>query len=359
MKFNLVSNKKVVSFFGVIGICASLFAYNPPIQGENLTTFVNPNQMSAGFSVAGGALFNVTPTSVTINPALGAYQNRIVLDFGYTGIITGVDDNPYSQAFGTGILIPTKWCNVSAEFFGIFSTSEKMQLGNSVNLKTTVSKEVAENLAIGVGVGFGGLWGIGEDWNLVLDAGAVYKWGQLGPMKNFRLAASVLNLGKVFNHNTSMGIYGKNHSDQWSTYPGFLTVKAGAAAEFINKKDFILGLAVDVSSPFFQNVIVDAGVQMKMFDVVKLSSSWQFDFQTCLAGKPTLLPTVGLSFVFGLDTSFTKKESWKKSDLEIGTAWKNVYDNVNAISVGGIINVGQPDRAAPEITVDADVEVEE
>ena len=143
---------------------------------------------------------------------------------------------------------------------------------------------------------------------------------------------------------------------EWSTFPGFMTIKTGAAAEFVNTKNFTLGLSLDVSTPFFQNLIFDAGVQMKIVNCIMLSSSWQFDTQAFFTGTQSWLPTVGLSFTFSLDTSFTKNKNWTKSDMEVGTAWKNVYGNVNAISVGTIVNLGQPDRKAPEIKINADFE---
>ncbi|MCR5613801.1 hypothetical protein [Treponema sp.] len=359
MKVISAVTKKAVFVVLGFGLCAGAFAYNPPVQGENLSGFINPNQITAGFSTVGGPLFTITPAGVMANPALGAYQNRVSLDLGYTGIITGDEVYPYAQSFGTGVLVPTKWFNFSAEAFGMFSRSERMQLGDSVNFKTTFSKEVVENFAVGAGLGAGYMWGAGEDWNLVFDVGAVYKWGELGPMKNFRLGASVLNLGKVYNRTYTQGIWHKNNCDEWSTYPGFMVIKAGAAAEFVNAKNFVLGLSLDVSTPFFQNVIIDAGVEMLMFNFVVLSSSWEFDMQSLFAGKQSWLPTVGLSFKFGLDTSFTKKSDWSKSDIEVGTAWKNVTQNVNAISVGTVINLGQPDRNAPEIKMNAIEEEEE
>lgn len=359
MSLKSALTKKAVCILMGIGISASAFAYNPPVQGDNFTSFINPHQMTAGFSTAGGPLFKVTPSNVMVNPAIGAYQNRPVIDFGYTGIITGDDSAPYSQSFGTGVLIPTDWCNITSEFFGVFAESDRMQLGNSVNLKTTVSKEVAENLSIGVGLGGGYLWGFNQDWNLVLDVGAVYKWGELGPMKNFRLGASVLNIGKVYSNSYTKGIWGRNDGRDWTTFPGFMTVKAGAAAEFVNTEKFTLGLSLDVSTQFFQNVVFDAGVQMLIANFIEINSSWQFDTQACAAGYQSWLPTLAITFKSGLDTSFTKNQKWTKSDIEVGAAWKNVTDNVNAISAGTVITLGQQDRVAPTITIDVDFDDDE
>lgn len=351
-------SKKCICVLIGIGISVAAFAYNPPCQGENLTGFINPHQMTAGFSTAGGPLLTITPSSVMVNPALGSYQNRVTLDIGYTGIFTADENRPYSQAFGTGILIPTNFCNITGELFGVFSETEKMQLGNTINLKATVSKEVAENLTIGIGIGAGCLWGFNTDWNLVLDAGAVYKFDDIGPMHNFRVGASVLNIGKVYNNTYTLGIAGRNDGSDWTSYPGFSTIKAGAAAEFVNTDKFTLGLSLDVTTPFFQNLIFDAGVQMLICNFVVVNSNWQFDTAACIHGYQSWMPTVGIAFKFGLDTSFTNKDNWKKSDLEIGSAWKNVSGNVNAVSLGATVNMGQPDRKAPEIKIDVDFEEE-
>lgn len=352
-------SKKVVlgAVFAVLGFMA--FAYNPPVQGENMTGFINPFQITSGFSTAGGPLFNITPAGTMVNPGLAAYQNRTSLDIGYTAIVADDDNSPYGHSFGTGIIVPTKWCNFGGEFFGIWSESYKMCFADSANLKLIAAKEVAENFAIGVGLGAGYLWGYGEkDWSLVFDAGAVYKWGELGPMKNFRLAASVLNAGKVYNKAHIYGIKGAHDDSQWSTFPGFLTMKAGAAAEFINQKNFVLGLSVDVTTPFFQNFIIDAGVEMHMLKFIILSSSWEFNMAECVEGKMSWLPTVGLTFKFALDTSFTKKDAWQKSDMQVGAAYKNVHDGVNVFSAGAAFNLGQPDRQAPSINVEANIEEE-
>ena len=155
-----------------------------------------------------------------------------------------------------------------------------------------------------------------------------------------------------------MGIAGRNDGSDWTSYPGFSTIKAGAAAEFVNTDKFTLGLSLDVTTPFFQNLIFDAGVQMLICNFVVVNSSWQFDTAACIHGYQSWMPTVGIAFKFGLDTSFTNKDNWKKSDLEIGSAWKNVSGNVNAVSLGATVNMGQPDRKAPEIKIDVDFEEE-
>lgn len=357
MKLTFLKKTKIIGITIFTAVLSSAaFAYNPPVQGNNMFNFTNPMQMTSGFSVTGGPLFSVSPSRSLVNPALAAYENRFSLDLGYTGLINGDAVNPYSQSFGGGVLIPTKWFNFGGEFIGMFAPSYKMHLENSVNLKTFFAKEVADNFAIGIGVGGGYLWGNSNDWSLVLDAGAVYKWGELGVMKNFRIGASVLNLGKVYNHTYTAGIFGSNAANHWNSFPGFMMIKAGASAEFVNTDSFVLGLSLDVSTPLFTDLILDFGVQMKICDIFIISSGWEFDMAEVATGKNSWFPSIALTWQFGLDTSFTKNSKTKKSDMAIGAGWKNNYGNVNAVSCGIELNLGQKDRAAPSININANVE---
>ena len=100
-------SKKCICVLIGIGISVAAFAYNPPCQGENLTGFINPHQMTAGFSTAGGPLLTITPSSVMVNPALGSYQNRVTLVWLYRNftadgivLISGFwNRNSYSYKF--------------------------------------------------------------------------------------------------------------------------------------------------------------------------------------------------------------------------------------------------------------------
>ena len=270
--------------------------------------------------------------------------------------MTGNKDFPYSQAFSTGLLIPTAWCNIASEFIGVFSKAPDMCLGNSLNLKTSFSKEVAENFAVGVAAGAGYLWGIGTDWTLVFDIGATYKVESLGVFKNMKFGASILNLGKVYNKNDAICIKDYDIHSEWDTYPSFLMIKVGASCLFVESERFNLGASLDVSTPFFQNYIIDTALQMNMFKYFNVNVAWQFDMQHAMAGFQSYIPSVTLSYKIGLNTSFTNKKDWEKSDLQIGTAYKHMGKSVGAFSCGAIVTCGQPDKKAPTIQINAEVE---
>ena len=52
-------------------------------------------------------------------------------------------------------------------------------------------------------------------------------------------------------------------SESW---PGLCTVRTGVAASFVKTSDFELGASIDFAYPYFQNVVVDTGLQIQIKD---------------------------------------------------------------------------------------------
>lgn len=347
-------NKKIFSAILILSLAISVFAYNPPNQGENLFSYGSPSQITYGNSTAGGGIPFITPSVTVFNPALGALEDRTVLDLGYTGIISSVDSNSYGQAFALGALVPTKWAVFTAEIFGSFVPFERMQLGNSFTLKSSASKQVTEHLYIGAGIGGGITFSYGTDWSLTADVGALYAFGDWGFLKDIRLAASVLNIGKTFNNTTTIGINGDNSKSSWLGYPSFTTLRAGVAAKFVETENFTLGMSTDFTTTFFTNIILDAGLQMDIAKIIRVGTSWQCDFQQINKDYYNWIPTVGIAVHFNIDSgknSYMKNNGWEKSEVAISSSWKNIDNNKNAISLGGVITLGTQEAAAPVIEI--------
>ena len=336
--------KSLLSLIAGLFSLGAVFAYNPPVQGENLFYLSHPELLTGGISVAGGGIESVIPAGGTINPALIGLEERVSLDLGYTAMFNSRrSSNFYSQAFGTGIIVPTDWANFGGEMEFILDEN-CMGLGDSVHIKSFASKEVVQNLFVGVGVGFGAKWEYSTDWMLTLDAGALYKFGDLGFLKNFRVAASTNNIGKTFN---------KNYD--WQGYPGFLAMRAGAAAELVQTEKFVLGMSLDVTTPLFMNFIVDSGIQMRICDFVQINSSWEFNAKEAYDGNNSWIPTLGVVFKFGIGmgkSDFVKKRDWSKSELCPSAAWKNVDFDVNLFSAGAVLRLGQVDKSGPDIEME-------
>lgn len=311
-------------------------AYDPPLQGENLFYLSHPELMTEGVSVAGGGIESVMPASGTINPALIGLEERTSLDLGYTGMVK----SKYSQAFGTGILIPTDWANFGGEMEFILDEN-CMGLGNSFNIKSFAAKQFMDRLYIGVGLGFGYEWTFHKDWMLTADIGAIYNFGDIAFLKNFRVGASTNNIGKTF-----------ASSRDWQGYPAVMAIRVGAAAEFVRTENFGLGLSLDVTTPLFMNLIFDSGVQFRIKDFVQINSSWEFNSREAADGRNSWIPTLGVVFKFGIGmgkSDFVKKRDWSKSELCPSAAWKNVDGDINLIGVGAVLRLGQKDRSGPDI----------
>ncbi len=311
-------------------------AYDPPLQGENLFYLSHPELMTEGVSVAGGGIESVMPASGTINPALIGLEERTSLDLGYTGMVK----SKYSQAFGTGILIPTDWANFGGELEFILDEN-CMGLGNSFNIKSFAAKQFMDRLYIGVGLGFGYEWKFHKDWMLTADIGAIYNFGDIAFLKNFRVGASTNNIGKTY-----------ASSRDWQGYPAVMAIRVGAAAEFVRTENFGLGLSLDVTTPLFMNLIFDSGIQFRIKDFVQINSSWEFNSREAADGRNSWIPTLGVVFKFGIGmgkSDFVKKRDWSKSELCPSAAWKNVDGDINLIGVGAVLRLGQKDRSGPDI----------
>lgn len=343
--------KLVCAFAATAALSLSVSAYNPPVQGENLFYLSHPESLTGGISTAGGGILSVTPASTAINPALGALEKRISLDLGYTMMFDSVGPDKYGQAFETGIIVPTDWANFSAEIEGVFVPFANMHLENNINLKTSASKQILDNLYVGIGIFGGGFWGSGGDWMLAANIGAIYNFGDIAFLKNLRIGASLNNIGKLYNNADVIGI-NSSALNGWPSFPTFLTIRAGAAAELVRLENFALGLSLDVTTPLFQNIIFDTGVQIEIAHFLRINSSWHFNARETYRGRSSWLPTVGIICKFNIGTDFLKKSDWSRSEVCPSVAWKNVDGDINLISAGAVVRLGELDTSGPVIEME-------
>jgi hypothetical protein len=330
---------------------ALVSAYNPPAGGQNLFRITNPFLLAGSGSVAGGALFGVTPSSVVNNPALPAYEQRVTVDAGATLLFDSSDsDHSVGSAFETGLLVPSKWGVAGALLQGVFVPFDDMQLGNSVTMTGSFSKDITDQLAVGAGVDLGVFYGYQSDWLGVINAGCLYRAGTISRIRDVRFGFVLLNIGKTFTQTTVSGLDGDD-ADYW---PGVITPRAGAAGTILSAGRMDVGASVDISAPSFQDFVLDTGLQMVYGGFVKVSSSWEFDAREFSQDSKNLLPSLGVSFKFTFnskDHSLLAERGWQQSEMTTAVAWRQLYENVNAVSAGAVMNLGMKDTQAPEITL--------
>lgn len=341
---------KKVFAAAVLLASASLYAYNPPAGGQNLFRISSPDLLTDAGSSAGGAFYSISPDSVVNNPALTAYEQRIVVNLDGTLLFDGKDasDKSLGAAFEGGILFPSRWCVSSFLVQGVFVPFYDMHLGNTLTFTANVAKDINDRLSIGMNADVGVFWGYDSDWLGGVNMGAFYNFGDLFFMKDLRFGASLLNIGKSLKNTEVLGIKG-GYATSW---PGIATPRMGVAACLLDKKNFDIGSSIDFSFPAFKNFVVDAGVQILICEIVKLSSAWEYDVSEYSEGAKNIIPSLGISVQFKFnskDGSMLANKGWQESEMTVSGAWKQLYKNVNAVSAGAKLNLGLKDTQPPQI----------
>lgn len=327
-------------FLILLCLCGSvsLFASEKVPGGDIAFRLTDPGLLLSAGSSAGGGFFTSGPTSIVINPALPAGDQRIVLNLGYTALMKDEEKFSFGSGMNLGLLIPSRYGVFSSLISGLFCNVGELQFNNVLQLQGSFSKDISERLYVGMGLDTGIRWGAGVDWVLGLNIGAVYKWGTLGFLEDTRFAFALTGLGKPY-------VWGM---------PSIVTPKVGIAGTLFTVAEGKLSGAFssDISFPQFTNIVLDIGFQLRIIDMVYIKSAWQFDLRETLAEKYNLIPAIGLTVKFGIDTkdnNFFADKGWQKSEMSTSGAWQNLYDGVQAVSAGASINLGLRDTEAPEI----------
>lgn len=359
--------KKYLSLLAVsAAFITGLFAYNPPVGAEDMCLLSSPAGLSGNLFTAGSISNSSGAESIVVNPALTAENQRVNLNAGYTFLFDSNNQNEsqIGSAFQTAILIPNKLFVFSGYLNGTFIPfNDEMYLGNSINVKAGLSKEITDKLNIGISINSGFAWKYGMDWSLGFNCGFVYDIGQLGFLKDFRYGVSVLNLGKNYetcnnnlNNNKSFGI---DNEHSVSPFPSIATIKIGAAASLFKNELMDLGAALDFTIPAFQNFIVDMNLQFTLKQMLTLSIGEKINVRELVNNHNNLIPSVGLFFKFSFDVKnneYLASRDWSESEMRVSAAYKNMYEKINAISAGVDIDLGMKDTTPPQITIMIDEE---
>lgn len=330
-----------------ISTYAVFCAYNPPAGGESAHTFFSPDLLGGQTSTTGGPFTDGNPAEAATNPALSAYEQRIIFDLSYAAIIgfkknTAGDSGLRGHLANADFLYPARWGVLAAGAHVFHSAFAALPWGTAGSIRLSYAKDLTEKLALGIG-----LYGIiGTGFGVGADLGMLYRFGDLGFAKDSKVGVSITGLGKPYNA-AKGGIKG---IDATSGFPGMITPRVGFATTLISAKNFKLGTAFDVSFPTFQNFVFDTGLHMKFADMVTVKAGWSFNLVETLYRRHTYLPSFGLAFSIKLNAK--DKSVWEQSDITPQLAAKPLSDNIWAIGAGVNVKVGKTDTSAPRISID-------
>ncbi|MCQ2598220.1 MAG: hypothetical protein MJ181_10295 [Treponema sp.] len=345
--------KRIIAVLAAVLSAAAVSAYAPAIGGESLFELSSTPGLTYASSVAGGGVNYITPASISVNPALTAKEQRVGVNAGYGALVTTGDNKSFGSAFQLGLLVPFKWAVVTGECYGLFPNTPSMTIDNSFTFKGGLAKEITEHLNVGIGMNAGFEWGNVSDWGLGMSLGFVYDIPQLSFMKDFRYGVSISNLGKNYASDPE--------KDFLSSYPGFMTIRAGAAALLYSNDVLKIGGSLDLSTPCFMNLIVDTGFQLTLKDMLTISVSEKINMKESVNGVSNYIPSIGMMFNFKFNTKndYLASHDWSESEMTVGTAYKQLYNNVTVVAADVDLRMGLKDETPPEILIWFDEEEDE
>lgn len=316
------------------------FAIADEYVGEEIAfKLTNPDLLTGASSSCGGSFFSAGANAISVNPALTAGEQRVMLNISYTSLFNpSNEDSSMGAGAQLGLLIPTRWGVFSGIVDGIFCHLEPLDLDNTVELSLGFSKDITEKLFAGMSLNSGFRWGETNMWALDLNLGLMYNFGRVGFMENFRLGGALLNVGKPY----TLGL------------PGICTPRVGVAATLFSvaKENVAGGFSADLTAPQCMNLVFDVGLQLRVAKIITVKSSWQFDMAETISDNRNLFPSVGITVNFNINTKdnqFMAEKGWQQSEIATSGAWQQIYQDIHCVSAGAAINLGMKDVDAPEI----------
>lgn len=341
--------KKTLAFIvSMLVLLSRLASYNPPPGGERLEVLTSPTGLTSASSCAGGALFDATPESITVNPAIIGDEERAAIDIGYTALVAFGEN--FGSSFALGAMLTTPWCVGAALLRGAFLPFDDMDCGNSIVGTFALGKMVLQHLRIG-GVATGGVMGsAGWTWMATGGVGAIYDVGEVAFLRDLRFAASVTDLGKTFSPDDIPGI---DDDEEAGHFPVFCTPRAGAAATLFEAGAVRGGVSVDTAFPGFCNFVLGLGYSMTIMDNWIVCVAETIDAREWGEGcftAPAI--SVGYRFTLNVKAAGMHEKGWGQNDATVSAGWQSLYGGIQAFSAGAVVNLGKKDTQGPSIEIE-------
>ncbi len=343
-----IKRKALVPLLGLV--CAGIaLAYDPPVGGDALSGLQFAPTVASGSSVTAAD----SPWADAANPAASGSQQRAVIDLSYVVLAGFEGGEGFGQGASLGLTLPKAYgvWTFGAGFLSVPDTIPSMPLGTSGTGRVSFSKDLYPNLNAGIGLEgrFGTAPSGDSDWALGASIGIIHSLGDVAFVRDLSWGLAVSGLGKAY---APSGAAAEGGSA--SGYPSPFTPAVGVRGNLVKTDSFRLGLALDLSSPFFQNLLFNAGLEAGIGKHVTARVGWNFNAREFGRGEhDSFLPSFGLTGLIPLDRksdeSFISKQGWDKSELKPTVAAQPLYDGGWAIAAGLAVPLGVVDKNPPKI----------
>ncbi|MGP1438480.1 MAG: OmpA family protein [Treponema sp.] len=345
----MIFSKKLLISFSFILFSVYIFAiepYNPPVGGELFPSLYAPSILGGGISVTGGSLNDTLPGSLALNPALSAGEENPIFDISYI-LLAGIKpEKGFGHAVNAGFIYPANWGVIGGNLNFTHVRFDSLNFGTFGEGRFSYSKDITEKLYVGLGSYFSG----GTDWSLGLDLGVLYKFGDLGFLKDSKLGVSLTGIGKPYNPK----INGVRGNGKMIGYPSVVTPHIGFSTYLVSIPKFKMGFQADLAAPSFLNMTFDTGLSMLIMDMVTIRTAYTFNLLETLNKKQTNIPSVGIGVRFKINPKNkdgSAKQGLEQTEISPQFAARPFYNNIWAFGIGVTTKFGTKDTEGPKIEV--------
>lgn len=345
--------KKILAVGALLFAFTNVFAYNPPVNGEKIYELTNPTFLGGGSSAVGGPFNEVVPESITFNPALVASEQRTTVNVSAGFLIDSKSEDGCSN-FGWGLqagsIQPNKFFVLSIAAEALFIDNPALDVKNHLSARVGLSKEINDNISIGLDGYFGYFFSDNPDFIVGADLGVLFSFEKLGFFKEPKIGVSLLNMGKKLN---DIGVVGLDGTNDGTAFPSTFTPRLGFSSQLFTLGNFVNrfkgAFSLDAYFPTFQNAIVDAALGFSFKDMINLTVGWEANIREIISTKKVALPSVGLSVHLVLSNG-DSKDTWEQNEFIPALAWQNL-GGIHDISAGVTMYFGMTDDEPPVITL--------
>ncbi len=342
-------SKKLLIFFSLVLFNAYVFAiepYNPPVGGELFPSLYSPSILGGGISVTGGSLSDTLPGALSLNPALSAGEENPIFDISYI-LLAGIKpEKGFGHALTAGFIYPANWGVIGGTLNFTHVRFDSLNFGTFGEGRFSYSKDITEKLYVGLGSYFSG----GTDWSLGLDLGVLYKFGDLGFLKDSKLGVSLTGIGKPYNPRTN----GTRENGKMIGYPSIVTPHIGFSTYLVSIPKFKMGFHADLAAPAFCNMTFDTGLSMLIMDMVTIRTAYTLNLLETMNKKQTHIPSIGIGVRFKVNPKNkdgSAKQGLEQTEIAPQFAARPFYNNIWAFGLGVTTKFGTKDTEGPKIEV--------
>jgi len=345
----MIFSKKLLISFSLLLFNIYVFAiglHNPPVGGELFPSLYAPSLLSGGISVTGGSLGDTLPGALGLNPALSAGEENPIFDISYI-LLAGIKpEKGFGHAFNAGFIYPANWGVIGGSLNFTHVRFNSLNFGTFAEGRFSYSKDITEKLYVGLGSYFSG----GTDWSLGLDLGVLYRFGDLGFLKDSKLGVSLTGIGKPYNPK----INGVRENGKMIGYPSLVTPHIGFSSYLVSIPEFKMGFHADLAAPAFCNMTFDTGLSMLIMDMVTIRTAYTLNLLETLNKKQTHIPSIGIGVRFKINPKNkdgSVKQGLEQTEIAPQFAARPFYNNIWAFGLGVTTKFGTKDNEGPKIEI--------